>query len=556
MYKRHWRKLSNMVLAIAAIGWPLSSFAQESASEPSLSDTLMQQWQDAPKRESSSQTPVIIEESSQIVPSSEAQKSPHSLETTGKEVTTEASLSTTSMTESNQTLESQESQAPQEQEEITPQPTENVSTENEGGFFDFSFDLRVVPDFQQVHQGLLKSPNLPELQPIFESSDVYDWSYQGRYLNINQIVLYEMYPLMPYPDVRSWFQKEYGGLLLVNISVTNTSDKVLSLDAQSLQFYLNEQAPAYQSFDSFFPLETGSLTQVIHQAQGEIQPEQTMEGYVIYVFSREDLQRIKEQGYAVMAYQDAGTNHQIASEGQAKIKDGQGLKGSRRLMPLSYRTKDGMLHNQSLIADKVAQLWLANKRILSQSNNVSKQTIKPLTMEVKRMELTELSVHQDRVSLLSLDHLPDQSLLVSVEVELLNDQDKSIWIQPQDIELQIHTQQNAFDQQQAESSSLRKIRPKEKVNLVHSLLIHREDYQALLQDKTWQMELQIPTFINASPDDPPAKDFAKQRSDQQASQEPMQKVTLIPGPNYGFFLKWQPQVDQTMDAKLEWQDRS
>lgn len=550
-----------LAIGICAIGLTLSVNAQDEAT------TELFQPDKVPSIKRQEATTQSIQSSFPDQPGETTRQPHHSLETsqssettapTQSELTTSQTTITTQVTPSDPTSSSEKSETlPLPKREMTEEiPAKDEKSE--GGFFGFSFDIQVIPDIEQVHQALINSQKLPALKPIFESNDVFDWTHQDRYLNINHITLYQLDPLMPYQDVRAWFQNHFSGILVANVSITNTSDQEISMPENSIQFYINEQAQAYQSIDRFFPLESGTLNQVVSQVKGKIQPEQTIEGYVIYVFTQEDFQELKQQGYAVMAYQsdpDSLNDQQDVAKKEKASNTSINVSGSRQVIPLSFRHQKAIIQNQAMIDDKVGKLWLANKTLLAKEDNFSQQTIQPLSLQVKRLELSELDVHQDRVSILSLDHLPDKSLLLSVEFDIMNQQSKAIWIQPNELSLRIHGDQDIPEKQEAMSTNMYRLDPNEKVTMVHSLLISREIFQTCLQDHVWQMELNIPTFVNAVSKSDQNRDFAQEEIKEQTTESLMEPVSLMPGPNYGFFIDWQPEVEQIMDDNLQWRDR-
>lgn len=533
-----------LVVFAMRLGVPKSVASIETTTSE-MSQTLENWWQGSSPSDKSIQPDVIRRSITTTEASSTSQTGSHS----AHEPNTTTSSSESMQTTTTEAIPSKEGPFDVfdfgegehvEEAEVSP---------GEDQLFDFPFDIRVVPDFEQVNQGLIKSEHLPSLTPSFYSQDIYQWSYADVYFNINHIALYDMDPMLANADpFQSWLQKHYGGFLLVNVSLTNTGETNIHIGNHRLQLYLNEMGHPYFSSDSFFPLESGTLNQVMSQTKGIIQPEQTIEGYMVFLFNRKDYQILKEQGYAVMDYQAEeepimnSSSSLLNKQTLTKFKD-----GSHILMPVSTKTQASILEQQSFMADEVSQWWLADKHLLAREDQFDKQVVHPLSLQVQGLELTELTPKQERLDLLRLEPLPKDSVMLSFEYLVSNEEDKPVWFQDQDITLKIQGQNYPVISNSDDATSLHKLEGKGTLRLVQSILIDRQSYQHLRDNQTWNIEMNIPTFMNVAQDSSTQQDFSASRLQESTSQETLEQVNLVPGPNYGFFLKWQPEVKDVKD---------
>lgn len=350
------------------------------------------------------------------------------------------------------------------------------------------FDLRLVPELQEVDQELLRAGQSEQVEKIFQSQDGPNLGLDEGQVKINNITLYGF-------DIQESKQRRASasaqtGILLINVAISNFSDKDLYIPENFLRLKFDGENEFAPDDSTAYPLDFGYLEKILDKNQRRLQAEQTVEGYLVYHLSALNLLEAKHQGYLALSVQNwirlLDRNPQEIALLQSDAKD------FSMVLPVNQEVAEHILQNQDFIQDRLSQEWWGDKLLISRFQGPENLQTGAVNIQLSKMELCDFDLRPEYRQL--FQEFPQGQIILTVELLLENDKDSIYLLRPQDIALTLNLANQQF---KTEDSLIKENLPKylgpnQSQRIRRVFVIDKAFYQQNGQGKALELGIQLP----------------------------------------------------------------
>ncbi|WP_419775050.1 hypothetical protein WJ437_06110 [Ignavigranum ruoffiae] len=350
------------------------------------------------------------------------------------------------------------------------------------------FDLRLVPELQEVDQAILEDNHYIQIQREFQSQNGPRLLLNEGQIQVNSISFYGVKGRSEYQDRPR--QQNQEGLLLINVAISNYAEQNLYIPNNFIG--LEDDNPAEKATDkSVYPLEFGYLEAILDNTKRVIEPEQTIEGYLMFQLSARQYFTGMRQGYlelVLKSWQNEFKPLQSETNGLASPEGNYSL-----VLPLNQTIAERILETQQFIQDLPSQEWWGDKQLVSRLQGPENLQQGSVNLQLNKMELCDLKLRPEYRQL--FQQFPQGQLLLSVDLLLENKADSIYLLEPQDLTLTLDLAGRQF---MTEDSLVKNVLPKyigprDQQKIQKVFVIDKAFYLQNAQGKALTLKVYLPT---------------------------------------------------------------
>ena len=347
------------------------------------------------------------------------------------------------------------------------------------------FDVRFVPEIQQVDSQIHESSNFQQVSKLFQNESSVDIHLTKAKVSINSSIFYEGILSTSPSELPLMLEEGNEGLLLLHVSITNISEEAIYIPENFLDVSIKPSNHFLLSQMDLYPLEFGYLDTILEADKRFIEPEQTAEGYLIYQLAPMDFFATKSQGYLYLNLKELDQIEELAQLDTGNYQH-------HIVLPMNELVKDRIDLAQNFIQDRVSREWWGDKSMIVEDSQHNLLSHQGLQIQVKKIEVTDLIVRPDYQGI--FEEFPKGQLLVSVLLEINNTGSER---------LLAYLDQFEFDLRMGDSLLVSEpllengdnpifIGPKQREELIKVFVLDKEVYQREWQRQDFQFEGRLP----------------------------------------------------------------
>lgn len=417
-----------------------------------------------------------------------------------------------------------------------------------------NFDVRLVPEYEQVHQAMMEMTEPAIKAADFASHTPFTLVEKNFQVQVDSTTLYDMNIPSAYTDVSQYQPSDLGGLILLHIAVVNTSKQPLHFPKENLTLTFGEDGvPVFPSMD-LFPLEFGNFDQVLEANRGIILPEKSIEGFLVFGVNSFDYTSLKNKGYfELQLAANAIPMESLTQENQIYYRDipNQPVTPLVKILALPADTGvvDRLTARGAFLPSIVREEWWGDQFLIAEVRRVAPKSQAEILVGLVNAQVTDLQVRDEYRR--RFRAYPLGQLLVNAQFDIIN-QSSSLKVISQD---RIQATLTIGDTLIQESKDLALngqpvlVLPGQTVTYSAIFVLDRPTYQAQWQGQAFDFKLDVPTY---------ALDFNNfaqlwMRSNPSASfMDRLQGIDWIQEGRHLFRTRWIPETSLRLNQELQW----
>lgn len=360
-------------------------------------------------------------------------------------------------------------------------------------------DIRLVPEFEQVQVALNQLDNVNLGREIYHLNQAMIHKQVAFDLSINQMAVYEAEATDATLGLGETSIDKPGGIILMHVSVTNKTNASFYLPIDELRLTYQDAATSYYATMGLYPMQTGNLMSILsHHNQGEISAGATVEGYLVYGITNQDLEAIKkEELFYLTVKPPVKDKDTIIGLGVNDLGNDLPL-----FLPLSSEKEALIQLNNTYIQDRISAEWWGNKILLDSQTVNSVQLKDGVKLTILRIETSDLEVNETYEE--SFQFFPNGQVIVSIEFEIENQTEQTLL--PIDSIVTLTIDGSTLKSEYALINEIygQELLPGEKAIVIKSFALDKMTYQQLWQAKEMRFNFQIEGFSTEQSDSSPS----------------------------------------------------
>lgn len=302
----------------------------------------------------------------------------------------------------------------QVESDVTSSSADN--TENET-----AVDARFVPEFSQVIAEFRNSDVLTLAEESnFKVNETFSQTQNNFQLSVENMEVFEVDSADESVSSEFNYEDNPGAVILMEVAITNLTDETIYYPIEGLRMSYQSADMQMHPSSALYPAQSGDLTKILEQNNGEIGPSMTVNGYLIYSFGQEEWEEASALGNVYL------TVVPPQSEPDAISGVGASLLGDERILylPLDEETQEQLSENKQMIPDRLSSEWWGQKTILAQDELNETSEDDDVSVELLRAEISDFEpkdIYEE-----NFQNFNYGQIIVSIEYEVTNNSDHEL----------------------------------------------------------------------------------------------------------------------------------
>ncbi|MBD3949472.1 hypothetical protein I4Q36_06710 [Tuanshanicoccus lijuaniae] len=409
-------------------------------------------------------------------------------------------------------------------------------------------DSRFVPEQAEVEEAIKGIQSLKVNNELYRLKQPIVHSQAGFDLVVKQMVIYEAAS----NDAVTGLSNDGGAIVLINAAITNTTKAPFYFPIDELRLTYVDAPVSHYSSQGLYPMESGNLQKILlENGKGEMAAGSTVEGYLVFALSKEDLEKAKDLGALYLTVVPP-----VASNDAIVGLETNDLGSELPLfLPLSEQVESELHENASRIQDRVTAEWWGTKNVLADETLDMTAKDKGVTFNVKRIEVSDFTPKEHYKE--SFQYFPNGQVIVSVEVEVENNTDEVLL--PVDSKVTLTINNNVINSDYVLINQLygQRLEPGQSTTIIKSFALDKKTYQEQWQDKEMVLNMVMSPVKAENKDKPIANEqttnmeqveefISEEATTTTEADEQMDESTV-----YSATFQWMPVLKQYINGDLK-----
>ncbi|MBK0348613.1 hypothetical protein JDW15_08285 [Aerococcaceae bacterium zg-ZJ1578] len=335
-------------------------------------------------------------------------------------------------------------------------------------------DIRFVPEQMEVEQAIKAIEKLDVQSELYRLKQPILHSQAGFDLTVKQMVVFEASS----DETISGLSKDGGAIVLINAAITNTTKTLFYFPIDELRLTYADAPVAHYASQFLYPMESGNLQKILlNNGKGEMAAGSTVEGYLAFALSKDDLEKAKALGSLYLTVVPP-----VASNDAIVGLEANELGSELPLfLPLNEKVEAELLENATHIQDRVTAEWWGTKNVLADENLNMTVTDNGVTFNLKRIEVSDFAPKEHHEE--SFQYFPNGQVIVSVEMEVVNRTEEVLL--PVDSQVMLTINNNVINSDYVLINQLygQRLEPGQSTTIIKSFALDKKTYQQNWQNK-------------------------------------------------------------------------
>jgi len=302
----------------------------------------------------------------------------------------------------------------QVESDVTPSSAENAENET-------AIDARFVPEFSQVIAEFRNSDVLTLAEESnFKVNETFSQTQNNFQLSVENMEVFEVDSADESVSSEFNYEDNPGAVILMEVAITNLTDETIYYPIEGLRMSYQSADMQMHPSSALYPAQSGDLTKILEQNNGEIRPSMTVNGYLIYSLGQDEWEEASDLGNVYL------TVVPPQSEPDAISGVGASLLGDERVLylPLDEETQEQLSENNQMIPDRLSSEWWGQKTILAQDELNETSEDDDVSVELLRAEISDFEpkdIYEE-----NFQNFNYGQIIVSIEYEVTNNSDHEL----------------------------------------------------------------------------------------------------------------------------------
>lgn len=265
-----------------------------------------------------------------------------------------------------------------------------------------------------------------------------------------------------------------GALILIKMSMTNYYDEPFYFSGNELKLSYWDSSVTHYPVSGVYDYEQGNLLERFNEP---IQPGETVEGYLVYTVTSEDIKAIT----AIGAFSLAILPPTLSNDGIVGLS-AQSLGNELPFyLPVNQTTQELLVLQSQFIQDRVTAEWWGNKTVLASANLDEIVQDGDVELTLKRVELSDFIPHEQYQE--SFQYFPNGVVILSVEIQIDNQSQYALLPVDSEVGVDINDYHITSDYVLINEHYGEILSPGESTTLIKTFALDKMTYQLYWQDE-------------------------------------------------------------------------
>lgn len=275
-----------------------------------------------------------------------------------------------------------------------------------------------------------------------------------------------------------------GAVILIKMSLTNHYDESFYFSGNELKLSYWDSSVTHYPVSGMYAYEQGNLLERLNEP---IEPGETVEGYLVYTVTSEDIKAIT----AIGAFSLAVLPPTLSNDGIVGLS-AQSLGNELPFyLPVNQTVEDLLISQSQFIQDRVTAEWWGNKTLLASADLNEVVQDRDVTLTLKRVELSDFIPHEHYQE--SFQYFPNGVVILSIEIQIDNQSQSTLLPVDSEVAVDINDYHITSDYVLINEHYGEKLSPGESTTLIKTFALDKMTYQLYWQDKPMVFSIWLQT---------------------------------------------------------------